>query len=625
MLRPSRLLPTLLGAAAIAASMLTSAIPAGAADTDSSTKCAPSDGTTPSLAVQDACGDHAMGSSHGAEVSGRAASGTTQTQGPLSATPNATAPDTAAPDASTASPPSSLIKGVDVSGYQTDKTDWANLKSEGYKFAFMKSTESTDYISAYFQKQWVAAGAQGFIRGTYHFAQPAESSGAAQAEYFYAHGAAMSAGTAGTLPPALDIENSNCAGLTPAAMVSWISSFVSTITSLTGRQPLIYTYQGWWNECTGGSTAFNTRVHFWEAYWVAGATQPWLPAGWNGWTYWQYSDDLVSNGSAAGGDIDAFNSSSLAELQADAKYDRIAGPDRFATGVEASEPFNTGGTVFIASGKDFPDALSASAAAGKSGGPVLLAEGDSVTPMVAERLKELKPAKIVLVGGTTSLPSALQKSLAGYTSSGSANDVLREYGANRYATSAAIATANFDTGVAHLYVASGATWPDALAGSAVAAGAKAGGPMLLVEPGEIPTVVASALNALRPAQITVLGGTAAVSDAVVAQLRAYTSGAVARVAGADRYGTAQQIATTNFSSGLPIVYVASGASFPDALVGGPLAGHTAAPVLMTAGTSIPAPTVNALKSLKPQRIVILGGSASVSASVQSALARYVVG
>jgi GH25 family lysozyme M1 (1,4-beta-N-acetylmuramidase)/putative cell wall-binding protein len=560
-----------------------------------------------------------MGSSRGAEVSGRVASGTAQSQGPLSATPNA-----ASPDASTASPPSNLIKGVDVSGYQTDKTDWANLQNEGYKFAFIKSTESTTYISSYFQKQWVAAGAQGFIRGTYHFAQPAESSGATQARYFYAHGAAMSAGTLGTLPPALDIENSDCAGLTPAAMVSWISSFVSTITSLTGRQPLIYTYQGWWNKCTGGSTAFNTRVHFWEAYWVAGATEPWLPAGWNGWTYWQYSDDLASNGSAAGGDIDVFNSTSLAALQADAGYDRIAGPDRFATGVEASEPFGTGGTVFIAGGKDFPDALSASAAAGKSGGPVLLAEGNSVTPMVGARLRVLKPSKIALVGGTTALPSALQKSLATYTASGSANDVLREYGANRYATSAAVATANFDTGVAHLYIASGATWPDALAGSAVAAGTSAGGPMLLVEPGQIPTVIASALNALRPAQITVLGGAQAVSDAVVAQLRAYTSGAVTRIAGADRYATAQQLAVKNFPSGLPVVYVASGASFPDALVGGPLAGHTAATVLMTAATSIPAGTSTALASLKPKRIVILGGTASVSASVQAALERYVV-
>lgn len=51
-----------------------------------------------------------------------------------------------------------------------------------------------------------------------------------------------------------------------------------------------------------------------------------------------------------------------------------------------------------------------------------------------------------------------------------------------------------------------------------------------------------ALDLLQPCDITVLGGPAAVSDAVLEQLRAHTTGGVIRLAGADRFETAAALA-----------------------------------------------------------------------------------
>ncbi len=92
-----------------------------------------------------------------------------------------------------------------------------------------------------------------------------------------------------------------------------------------------------------------------------------------------------------------------------------------------------------------------------------------------------------------------------------------------------------------VYVASGRNFPDALVGGGLAV--SMGAPMLTVEPSRIPDATATALTALDPDRIIVLGGPGAVSDDVIDALRTYArSGLVERIEGADRHGTAAAIA-----------------------------------------------------------------------------------
>nr|WP_228507920.1 glycosyl hydrolase family 8 [Herbiconiux sp. VKM Ac-1786] len=301
--------------------------------------------------------------------------------------------------------------------------------------------------------------------------------------------------------------------------------------------------------------------------------------------------------------------------RAPAGVQRIGGADRFAVSAAisaASFPRGTP-TVYVASGENFPDALSASAAAGAVGGPVLLVRRDALPPEVATELNRLAPAQIVLLGGENSVGAAVKQALAAVA------PVTRIGGADRFEVSAAVAKAAFPRGAGTVYVASGETFPDALAGSAAAGHDR--GPVLLVRRDGVPEPIRAELGRLKPTSIVLLGGPDAVSETTRAALA--TIAPVSRVAGADRFVVAASLSARVFPSpGTPTVYVASGATFPDALSGSAAAIAVGAPVLLVTRDAIPAAIAAELKRLKPARIVVLGGTAPVSAATEAALRAY---
>ncbi|KAN0129608.1 glycoside hydrolase [Lactarius tabidus] len=214
-------------------------------------------------------------------------------------------------------------QGCDVSNWQGSSLNWATLKSEGVQFAYIKATEGTTFIDPDFNHNYEGATDNNIIRGAYHFAHPDTSTGAAQANYFLAHGGGWS-GDGITLPGAIDLEG-DCAGLSASQMVSWIKDFSNTYHSATTRYPgalafmrilhrltlssahtsVIYTTTSWWEECTGNSASFGSQNPLWIAHWASSIGT--LPAGWSYTTFWQYADsgtfpgdqDLF-NGDAAG-------------------------------------------------------------------------------------------------------------------------------------------------------------------------------------------------------------------------------------------------------------------------------------------------------------------------------------
>ena len=87
---------------------------------------------------------------------------------------------------------------------------------------------------------------------------------------------------------------------------------------------------------------------------------------------------------------------------------------------------------------------------------------------------------------------------------------------------------------------------------------------------------------------------------------------VSRLAGNDRYGTAAAISAATFKPGVPVVYLATGLNFPDALAGAAAAGATGGPLLLVTTTTLPPATAAELARLKPARIVLLGSKAVVA-------------
>ncbi|KAN0088842.1 glycoside hydrolase family 25 protein [Tylopilus felleus] len=184
-------------------------------------------------------------------------------------------------------------QGIDVSSYQPN-INWPQVAANGVQFAYIKATEGTSYISPQFSAQYTGATNAHLIRGAYHFARPGESSGAAQANYFLAHGGGWS-GDGITLPGAIDLE-AGCSGLSQRAMAAWIKDFSNTYHARTGRYPVIYTTTSWWNQCTGGDGSFGSDNPLWLARW-ASAPGP-LPAGWSFYSFWQYADKGPNPGDA---------------------------------------------------------------------------------------------------------------------------------------------------------------------------------------------------------------------------------------------------------------------------------------------------------------------------------------
>jgi GH25 family lysozyme M1 (1,4-beta-N-acetylmuramidase) len=205
------------------------------------------------------------------------------------------------------------LPGIDVSAYQGN-LNWASI-APNIDFSYTKATEGTYYTNQDFYNQYVGPYDQGLIRGAYHFANPSDSSGATQADYFVNNGGGWSSDGL-TLPGALDIEynpyGSECYGLSGSQMSSWIWDFVNEYASRTGAYPVIYSTTDWWNTCTSHDTNFANYTPLWIANYVAsgGGT---LPPGWGFYTFWQYAD----SGSQPG-DQDVFNGP-YTQLQALAK------------------------------------------------------------------------------------------------------------------------------------------------------------------------------------------------------------------------------------------------------------------------------------------------------------------
>jgi putative cell wall-binding protein len=201
--------------------------------------------------------------------------------------------------------------------------------------------------------------------------------------------------------------------------------------------------------------------------------------------------------------------STLASLQPNIV--RLAGSGRYSTSrnVVSNGWGATGApTVYLATGTNFPDALSAGAAAGRDAAPVLLVNGLATTldAGTVDLLTHLRTTRVNIVGGPVALSTGIENQLRrmpGMT-------VTRYGGSDRFAVSANL-NSTFTTAPG-AYVANGFSFPDALAGAAVAGALKS--PLFVARPTCV--TAGAAVGALRvsPTALYVLGGPVVMSDDV---------------------------------------------------------------------------------------------------------------
>ena len=303
-------------------------------------------------------------------------------------------------------------------------------------------------------------------------------------------------------------------------------------------------------------------------------------------------------------------------LPLNAEANRIAGSDRYQTAIEVSKtnwPNGlSGDTVYVAVGTNFPDALSAAAAAANLGGPLLLTPSNEMYSGVRDEIQRLKPTQIVVVGGVNAVSESVYELLSIL-----APNIRRDYGGERYETSQIIASQAFGTnGTTDLYLATGTNFPDALSAS-VAAGNK-NSPLVLVQGSsvQLDQNTIDAIRKISPQKINIVGGDAAISAGIEEHLKlVFGTNSVTRVSGADRYAT-----STAINQGIPApqnAYVATGVNFADALTGAVLAATTSSRLYLSPTSCMPAPVLQEVATLNlSQKTVLLGGTSALASSVQ---------
>jgi putative cell wall-binding protein len=258
---------------------------------------------------------------------------------------------------------------------------------------------------------------------------------------------------------------------------------------------------------------------------------------------------------------------------------------RIRTSVAASKWYWTASRhAVLASSEDFPDALAGAALAARHDAPLFLTGRSTLHADVAAQLAALGVETVWLLGGNAALSPEVEQAVAALPS---VTTVRRLGGSDRFET-AALVTGVAGVPAGEVVIARGQApdarqaWPDAISGASLAATPQRM-PTLLVREDRIPDETLAALRAGGVHTVYALGGTGAVSDAVLTALRAEGLN-VTRLGGANRYETSVQVARlarARFPVPSTPVFLAAGTDFGDALVAGAVAARRGGPVLLT--------------------------------------------
>ncbi|MGX5680791.1 cell wall-binding repeat-containing protein [Schumannella luteola] len=205
--------------------------------------------------------------------------------------------------------------------------------------------------------------------------------------------------------------------------------------------------------------------------------------------------------------------SQIAALLPDATITRIAGADRFETSRLVTQSGFSGGAAasYISNGLNFPDALSAGAAASSIPGPVVLVNGTASTADTATKnlLTSLGIGNAYITGSTDSVSAGIMSSIDSLPGVA----VQRLSGPDRYQTSVAINSFAFATAT-EAYLALGTGFPDALSGGALAGATSA--PLFVVPGTCVPAATLAALSDMGVTAVHLLGSSASLDGNVAA-------------------------------------------------------------------------------------------------------------
>lgn len=191
------------------------------------------------------------------------------------------------------------------------------------------------------------------------------------------------------------------------------------------------------------------------------------------------------------------------------KITRLKGQNRYSTATEINNYVaKKNGEVIVASGLDFPDALSVSGYAASLQIPIVFVKNGEIPDATKDFLKKYQFEKAYVIGGTQVIADSLAEQLP---------NPDRISGGNRYETTVEVNNYFSDGEPEGFLISTGRNFPDALAAGVLSA--KENKPLLLVEKSTLPSSIEQYMTEKRNASLyglsfQVIGGTAAVQSNV---------------------------------------------------------------------------------------------------------------
>lgn len=285
--------------------------------------------------------------------------------------------------------------------------------------------------------------------------------------------------------------------------------------------------------------------------------------------------------------------------------ERLSGINRYETSNAISKAgFGQATTIIITSGIDYPDDLAASALSKSNNAPIILASKDALAVSSLTEITRLKATKALIIGGTGVIGTGVEKQLKSLKI-----EITRIGGIDRYDTSRKVAEL---VGVTRgIIIAANLDFPDPLSIAPIAA--IKGMPILLTPSNSLNPNIAAFIKGKSVPVSYLVGGTGVLGESIASSVPSSK-----RLSGNTRYTTNLSI-INEFADELNFdtIYLASGNDFPDALSGSAIAAKNNAPLFLTDKNSISTAALNLIKTKKVKHVVILGGTGSISASVEN--------
>ncbi|MGI6218108.1 MAG: cell wall-binding repeat-containing protein, partial [Coriobacteriales bacterium] len=317
------------------------------------------------------------------------------------------------------------------------------------------------------------------------------------------------------------------------------------------------------------------------------------------------------------------------------RWFRFSGKDRYTTAssfIGACSYPSESDNIIVASGANFPDALTASSLAGVKNGYVLLTDPNSLSDLTAKQIQRLSSGKatVYIIGGEGAVSKNVETQISKLWG---VSTVKRISGTDRVDTSMKIYENGKGSWGNTCFVATADNFADSLSISPCAYANKY--PIFAAHNGNLTSEQLDVIKSSGIKKVVVIGGKASVSDSTYGELQnIFGESNTMRLSGANRYDTSGAIfewetggnSEASFQPGKYLyksnMIVATGKNFPDSLAAGSVCGAARSPLLIVDGSKSTQTNIDTLiknSSTKPDTGCIVGGTKAVPKSLEDKL------